>query len=386
MQIKVQNSDPAVIKRRMRQSSAASAAPAATVQRALATRSALSVQDVLHLQRTMGNRSVQQLLARQTGTARSGASDSRATGSLAPALFIQRVKDFASAGVPNGTGLTPSKAGPHGKWHIHVIRDDEGLGLIEKVFIRFEERVSAQHLMFDRDGKIQSTALYEHGPKLVVEWGQQTVADFLKTCTDVSPEEIVQRRKAKADKEARDREALAKLPPIKGAEKHEYSGAQANLFGSSTVAVSDEKACEMLAKAGITPKNNKDFNMIKAKVKEGLPKEKWPAFIRDSYDQVFPPVLTQMETEVASEVDKQNTQESTPAPTNTTGDLTAATTNQTATETPQKPLEGAKIAEVVRQEIQQPRHTGGLQGALIQYGVPIALVLVILAVVLRFFL
>lgn len=216
-------------------------------------------------------------------------SSQQGSGQTGTSAVLQAVWDFQSSGVSAGTGLTETQQGDYGKWHIHIISDDEGLGLINSVFIKFEERGQGdQHLMFNQDGKMQPTNLSKTGPQELVAWGVKQVQELLATCTVVSPEEIEQRRVAKAEKEQKAQENLAKLPPKKEVVKHDYSGgSQAGLFGDQApAAVGPDIAKKMVEKTGLA-ENHMDYAIVLAKVKEGLPKEKWPTFIRQYYDTIY---------------------------------------------------------------------------------------------------
>lgn len=349
----------------------ANGVPTHKIAQGISIHSPLSPNQIHALQQTIGNQAVQRLIIQQVK------AQTIPTITAGQTQLIQRVKDFDSSGVSRGSGLTPTANGPHGKWHIHVILDGEGLGLIDKFFIRFEERnLGDQHLMFDQDGILQETHLSKNGPQTVVQWGIQKVNSLFQHCTDVSPEQIEERRRAKEEKKRRDEEALAKLPPLKGPEKATYSGKQEGLFGSIKTTVSEEAATEMLSKVGIT-KSTPDFNMIKAKVKDGTSKDKWPSYIQKYYDQIYPPVLTTISEEIVSTVEQEKVS-------------TTSSSQEHSNLPPQeetKPLmqvKGNEIAKVVTDNIKQEGNPSRVPNVLVQLGVPIVIVVAILAVILKF--
>lgn len=55
--------------------------------------------------------------------------------------IIQLAREYPRhGGVNRGSGLTADAPSPYGLYHLHVIPDAEGLGLIDKVFVRFVGR------------------------------------------------------------------------------------------------------------------------------------------------------------------------------------------------------------------------------------------------------
>jgi hypothetical protein len=311
---------------------------------------------ILELQRTAGNEAVVRLLGRTTG---------------ARQPIVQRVKDFSSSGVPRGTGLTPSTPSPlYGRWHIHVIMDDDGLDLVGRMFLKFEERDPPQHLQIDQDGNVVDTALWRQGSPAAT-WGMATLKAFYKGCTTVPPLEIEQRRREKAEKEARDKEAMDKLAPLKMAEKHEYTGSQAGLFGSQSLTMSDDAAILLLNNVGITRENNRDFMMIKAKVKSGDPKERWLPSIQHHYDAIYPPIVSSASSAILEIVaERGEGQEESPTP------------------EPKKPkkVDGPTVVDAVRNEVVVNANPRGVGPALLRIGVPAALLILLVAVFARFFL
>jgi hypothetical protein len=279
-----------------------------------------------------------------------------------PNGIIQMVKDMESAyqlGAKRGGGLTDAKFHKdYGHWHFHVISDDENLGLIEKVFIKFEDKPGAQHLLVDKDGNPdKSLALHRNGDKMMIDWGYQQIDNFLAQCKDVSNEEIVERRRIKEEKEKKDKEALAKLPPIVGPSKHDYG--ENNLFAASSEEGSEERAIQMLGKAGID-KTNKDFNIIKAKVKDNTPKEKWPSFIRQYYDQIYQPIVI----EVVEKVDDKLKEEE-PKP----------VTNSSTMDT-------EPIVKMVLEQIQENKPQEETQNMLLKIGIPMAIIIALFALIM----
>ena len=310
---------------------------------------------------------------------------------------VQLMKDYRTADVNRGSGLTNTAGGPYGSWHIHAIQDDEQLGKITSVFIRFEDRnLGDQHLMFDEDGNILKTNLNRASMSDLVKWGTGRVTAFLGNCADLGEKVLQARREKKAEDEKKKQEYIANLPALQEVKKHEYSGKQANLFGgSSSGAVGEEKALQLMQAAGIKP-NHPDFISIKLKVKGAKPKSEWPKYIANYYDQIFPPLLEKISSEVEQEVSNANSNVPKKGEEKEKGgglepekQLHKPPVIESKSNGPEllleKKIEPKKVSRTVVEAIQKPKQGGGLQGALLQIGLPLAFIFVILAVILHFF-
>lgn len=299
----------------------------------------------------------------------------QAGNAAATALLVQRVRDYGTA-VPRGSGLTPDADGPHGRWHIHLIRDGEGLGLVEQAFIRLVDRPQgSQHIMLDRDGTVAAdVGLYRTGPQEARDWALKQLRDFLGAhCPEVDVTEVERRRKAKAEEEQRKQEAMAKLAPAKVAGQHDYaSGKQAGLFGSRSVAaVDDETAKQLLAKAGLSP-SDKDYKLVRTQL--GKAKDQWNKFAQPYYDKIYPPVLETVSTAVAEHEPKKDEGAT------TKGGVEEATVTAPTKSTATPELQPSTVRATVAREVQQGSSRTVTTTALLAIGVPLALIVLIFAI------
>lgn len=151
-------------------------------------------------------------------------------------VLAQRLRDYNAAvtggAIGRGTGLSPTTRSPYGPVHVHLIRDTEGLGLVESAFLRFEDRQGPQHIMVDREGNLVPTALSRTGPPELVTKALAFLRGFVtRNCPDVSPEEVAARRSALEEQRRADQARRDALPPLRAPGKAVYTGKQAGLFG-----------------------------------------------------------------------------------------------------------------------------------------------------------
>jgi hypothetical protein len=203
---------------------------------------------------------------------------------------IQLARRFPTSGVNPGSGLTPDTPSPYGRYHMHVIRDQEGLGLIDIVFIRFVERPGAQHLAYDDEGNVYTrfpqTALQRSNQIALKNFAQGKVKQLLAACTLLSDLDVQRLREEKAQQEEARMLAMQSLPALKPPEKFTgATGKQKSLYESMSTGDTEKKQqiALLLEKLGIDPGD--DRNYVLTQLAKGIRSAEW-RFAKDIGAQI----------------------------------------------------------------------------------------------------
>ncbi|MBC7812916.1 MAG: cell envelope integrity protein TolA [Burkholderiales bacterium] len=239
----------------------------------------ISQNNVLALQRLLGNSQVKMLLQNRTASqpAASSFKISNQTSKV-----IQLVRDATGISEYPG-GL--SQAGPYGAYHIHVIKE-VGTGALENVFLKFENIQAPQHYMFDGNLAATNVRPRNHTPTIFL-WAQAQIQAVLGTTPNLSQVQLQERRRQIQEQSARDQAALIQhfgvLEPPKIATN--VNAKEAALFNRE-VSNADTEAENLMAAAGIAKEGNKDYIMIKRQLVQNKPTKDWPGYLKSAGDKV----------------------------------------------------------------------------------------------------
>lgn len=217
----------------------------------------------------------------------------------APGPTVQRVRAFGSA--PRGGGLTKETKVEYGTYHMHIIADSDGLGLVKSAFLKLtlsnplrgEKR--ERSLYINGNGEVMETDFAKSAGKWALGrdeaqygWALETLMAYLDAnCTVISEAEVLERREAKAAQVGAAQAHVSSLPPAKVSGKAED---KAGHFPTSTA--TEEAAVKLLELAGHTPPQpgvRSDYVPLKRAVMSEKPKGEWPSYLQPYYDGIYSP-------------------------------------------------------------------------------------------------